>query len=63
MARMTRWLAYCTHSNRILGKEIKSTQQEIVAWNSKQNTPGPLERTNLKHKRKKQIIFDAFYKI
>ena len=50
--------------NRIgLGKKIKSTQQEIVALNSKQNTPEQLLRTNLKHKRRRQIIFDAFYMI
>ena len=37
------------------------TQQEITAENSKQNTPGQLERTDSMYKRKTQIIFDVFY--
>ena len=39
------------------------TNQEIVAQNSKQNTPGHFDRTSLKYKRKRQVIFDTFYKI
>ena len=46
-----------------LGKAIKSIEKEIVTYNSKQNTPGQLQKTNVKYKRKRQIIFDAFYKI
>ena len=54
-------ILYTLEPNTGKRNQVNSTRNRRIEL--KANTPGPLERTNLKHKRKKQIIFDAFYKI